>query len=221
MILNLLTGGHYMAALFTVAGIVIAMSAHEFAHAWAADILGDPNPRNKGRVSLNPLNHIDPIGFILIFFTGFGWGKPVAFDPYNLKNPKRDSALIALAGPLSNLILAFLCIILINFPFSASLFYTTLTNALEVLVFINLALAVFNLLPVYPLDGSHVLSALLPRSIGYQYEVIMEKFGLFILAFLILPIYGSAPISAILNPALMAFYQIFDNLSFFLISLVT
>jgi Zn-dependent protease len=210
-----------MAALFAIVGIIVAISFHEFAHALAADLLGDPNPRNKGRVSLNPLAHLDPIGFGLIFFTGFGWGKPVAFDPYNLKSPKRDSAIIAFAGPLANLILAFLCMLLLKFPFSASIFYSTLKNALYPLIIINLSLAIFNLIPVYPLDGSHILSAILPKNLSYQYEVIMEKFGIFILFFLIAPLYGNSAISAILTPLLTFFYNTFENVSMGLISLIT
>src|SRR3989344_4241957 len=98
--------------LFAV-GVIIAITVHEFAHAASAEKLGDPTAKVHNRVSLNPLNHLDPIGTLLIFLVGFGWGKPTPFDPYNLKNPKKDSAIISLAGPASNLILA----VLFTIPF--------------------------------------------------------------------------------------------------------
>ena len=210
MIFSLLNGGQYIAFIFTLFGILIAIVVHEFAHALMADFLGDPNPRNQGRVSLNPLVHLDPLGFVLILATNFGWGKPVAFDPYNLKNPKRDSAFIALAGPIANLILFFFGYWIYNLSLPASLFSTALKSAITTLMQINLYLALFNLVPVYPLDGSHVLSALLPKQLSYQYDIIMEKFGIIILFFLIAPIsHGKSPISYLLEPIIVFFLNIF------------
>lgn len=101
--------------LIFIPALLIALSVHEAAHAWAADRLGDPNPRLDGRLSLNPLRHLDPIGTLMLVIFHFGWGKPVAFDPFNLRRPKRDAALISLAGPTANLILAVLAAVLIRF----------------------------------------------------------------------------------------------------------
>src|SRR3989344_4785860 len=92
--------------LFIVPTLLIAITVHEFAHAFSADRLGDPTPRLQGRLTLNPLAHLDPLGTIMLFLVRFGWGKPVQFDPFNLRNPRRDAAIISLAGPLANVVLA-------------------------------------------------------------------------------------------------------------------
>ncbi|MBU3935605.1 site-2 protease family protein, partial [Patescibacteria group bacterium] len=92
---------------FLILGLIIAITIHEFSHAFTADQLGDPTPRSLGRLSLNPLVHLDPLGTLMLFIAHFGWGKPIPIDPYNFKNPKRDELLVALSGPASNLILAF------------------------------------------------------------------------------------------------------------------
>src|SRR3990172_6432841 len=114
-------GSNPITFIFSLVALVVAISIHEFAHAAAADRLGDPTPRLQGRLTLNPLAHLDPIGTLMLLLIRVGWGKPVQFDPYNLKNPRRDAALISLAGPASNLILAIvlaLIIKLITNPFS-------------------------------------------------------------------------------------------------------
>jgi len=110
-----------MSLLFVAAALLSAITVHEFAHAFMAERLGDPTPRLQGRLTLNPLAHLDPLGTLMLFIIGFGWGKPVQFDPYNLKNPRRDAALISFAGPLSNIILASILSIVLRFsagPFS-------------------------------------------------------------------------------------------------------
>src|SRR3989338_4210818 len=94
--------------------LIAAISVHEFSHAFMADHLGDPTPRLAGRLTLDPRSHLDPLGTLLLFFVGFGWGKPVPFDPFNLKDPKKDSAIISFAGPMSNLIMAILASIFIR-----------------------------------------------------------------------------------------------------------
>ena len=107
--------------LVWVAALLTAITIHEFAHAYSADRLGDPTPRSQGRLTLNPLAHLDPLGTLMLILVRFGWGKPVQFDPYNLANPKRDAAIISFAGPLSNLILATILSIilrLVSSPFS-------------------------------------------------------------------------------------------------------
>lgn len=199
MILSLLFSSPM--AFFALAGsLLIAITIHEFSHAWVADRLGDPTPRYQGRVTLNPKAHLDPVGTIALLLVGFGWGKPVEYDPYNLKNPVRDGALIALAGPASNLVLAFALSFLIGL--------TQLTSAigLEVMfwvIFINVMLAIFNLVPVFPLDGSKILMAILPDKTSYEYERFMHQYGVYVLLILLIPwANGSSPVSLLIQPVI-------------------
>jgi len=177
-------------------GLVLAISIHEYAHAKAADTLGDPTPRSQGRLTINPLSHLDPLGTMALLFLGFGWGKPVMFDPYNLRNPRRDSALIAIAGPISNLLLAtVLAIILRFFPLDI------LSSIFSVLIFLNIMLAIFNLVPIYPLDGEKILGGILSRDLYYEYTSIMRQYGTIILILMLLPIAGgNSPISLLISP---------------------
>jgi len=165
----------------SVIALIVAITIHEFSNAWAADRLGDPTPRSKGRLTLNPLAHLDPIGTLMLFIAHFGWGKPVPIDPYNLRHPKRDYLYIALAGPISNIILAILIALLSKIFFIPLFLY---------LIIINLSLAIFNLLPFHPLDGSHIFPDLFPGSTGY-----------IILIFLIMPIFNNTSlISYLISP---------------------
>lgn len=183
-----------------IPGLIAAITIHEFAHAFIADKLGDPTPRIQGRVTLNPLAHLDPLGTIAILLTRFGWGKPVQFDPYNLKNPARDSAMIALAGPASNILLA------IGMSIFRSLIYidnSALQLALVQLIIINIALAVFNLIPISPLDGEKIVYPLLPKDMRIEYRQFMERWGLFVLIALIFPIFsGVSPVSRLISPVI-------------------
>ena len=181
----------------TALALIVAITIHEFSHALAADKLGDPTPRSLGRLSLNPLKHLDPIGTLALIFFGFGWGKPVPIDPYNLQHPKRDEAIISLAGPVSNLILALIISLLVKFlPLNnISILF------LSILVQINVVLAVFNLLPLPPLDGSKIFLALLPQDKSLQWQEAFEKYGfVLIIVLLFLPIHGSNIISLIISP---------------------
>lgn len=147
--------------LYSLPGVIIGLTVHEFSHAFVADKLGDGTARAQGRLTLNPFYHIDPIGMVFILLAGFGWAKPVQFDMRNLKSPKRDRILIALAGPLSNLILGvvFLFVIKLTFDtldFLPETLYIILFRMLFSISVINLGLFIFNMLPIPPLDGSHV-----------------------------------------------------------------
>jgi Zn-dependent protease len=192
--LNLLFSSPLSFVFFAI-GLIIAVTIHEFAHAFTADHLGDPTPRSQDRVSLNPLKHLDPLGSLMLLLIGFGWGKPVPFDPYNLENPRRDAALISLAGPASNIILAILISLAIKF-FLPSGFYSLFYP----LIYINIVLAIFNLIPIHPLDGQKILTGILPKHLSLEYDLIMHRYGTIILIFMILPIFGSSPASMLISP---------------------
>lgn len=148
--------------LLLLPGILVGFTVHEFAHTWVALRLGDDTAARMGRFSLNPIRHIDLVGFILLLTAGFGWAKPVLIDRSKLRFPRRDDALIAAAGPLSNLVLsvfgaALLAILVGVLPFKGNAVLTWCLQALGAGIFVNLGLCVFNLLPIPPLDGSHLL----------------------------------------------------------------
>ena len=174
-------------------GLIFAITIHEFAHALAADRLGDPTPRLQGRLTLNPLAHLDPIGTLMLLLTRFGWGKPVQFDPFNLANPRRDAALISLAGPVSNLATATVAAGIIRL---SPILYPLLLP----LIVLSVGLALFNLIPIHPLDGGKIILGLLPRDIASEWDRILHQYGLIILILLLLPISGLSPISALLTP---------------------
>ncbi len=160
-----------LALLLTLPGVIIAITFHEFAHAFAADKLGDDTPRNQGRLTLNPLAHIDPFGFLMLIFVHFGWGKPVEINPRNFKRNRSMSAqeaIVALAGPLMNLILAIVLTIILFaiVTFAPGFVLTTvgylILTALRMAISVNIGLGVFNLVPLPPLDGSKILMHFLP-----------------------------------------------------------
>lgn len=172
-----------------LAVVFLTMPVHEFAHGFAAVKLGDNTPRWQGRLTLNPLAHIDYVGALCIILFGFGWAKPVQIDARNFKNPKTGMAVTALAGPLANIIVAFVSLLLINvvwlFPQSEILLYISMF--LGYIASINVSLAVFNLIPIPPLDGSRLLSALLPNK---QYYALMRYERYFFFAILFLLFFG-------------------------------
>jgi len=150
--------------------LLFAITIHEYAHGRAALWLGDPTAKNMGRLSLNPLPHIDPFGAICLFLFNFGWAKPVPVNPRYFKNIRKDTIIMALAGPLANILAAFITGILIrHFLLPWEVYLTTLIY----LLFMNIGLGLFNLLPLPPLDGSHVLENALPPSTAQKYR----KFG--------------------------------------------
>lgn len=184
--------------------LLVAITVHEAAHAWMAYKLGDYTAKYEGRVTLNPLAHLDPIGTLMIFVAHFGWGKPVPYNPYHLKNPKRDAALIAVAGPIANFITALVLSIplqYINFQALGEV-GVFLSGVLVTTVLLNIGLMVFNILPIAPLDGSKLIGAFIPDQYHHQYEsylkigpyilislIFLQNFGINILGRLIKPLY--------------------------------
>lgn len=195
-----------LAFIIFMAGLLLSIALHEFAHCFVTDRLGDPTPRIKGRLTLNPFAHLDPLGTLAIVLTGFGWGRPAPYDPYNLKEPVRDAALIAAAGPASNLLIATVLSVLIKLGIGGE--FVALFSIQ--LIFINVALALFNLIPIYPLDGSKILRALLPAQTSLEYEDVMERYGTMILIMLIFPwVGGQSAASALLSPIIDVVMRMF------------
>ncbi len=182
-----LISGNPLIAVAGIVAIIAAISIHEFAHAFAAYKLGDDTAKDLGRLTINPLKHLDVVGTFLLIFAGFGWGKPVPFNPYNLRNQRWGPAIVSIAGPLSNVILAFAsgAILRLLVEFTGLSPENGLFMLLYYLIVINIILAVFNLLPIPPLDGSKILYAFLPAR-ALEAAVSFERYGPYILIFLII-----------------------------------
>ena len=192
------------------AALLIAIAIHEFSHALAADYLGDPTPRLQGRLKLNPLVHIDNMGMLFLLLFGFGWGKPVEFDPYNLKHPRRDAAIISISGPLSNLILASVLSILLRLFIYFDLGYLTTIGMFTFIPVIRLSiiLGVFNLLPVHPLDGFKIVGGVLSEENARDWYG-LQRYGIFFLLLMILPIGGASMLTRILFPLISFITNLF------------
>lgn len=200
MINELFTNPLYF--IISLLSLAVAISVHEFAHAWMSDRLGDPTARLGGRLTLNPLVHIDLTGLLFLLFVGFGWGKPVPFDPYNLKNPRKDAALISIAGPMSNFILAAILSILLRLFifFKLSLLFTIGTLILVPVITLNVILGVFNLLPINPLDGFKIVGGLLSDEKAREWYS-LERYGYIFLLLLIIPLGNSSMLDMLIRPA--------------------
>ena len=165
--------------------LLFSIAFHEMAHGWAAYKFGDPTAKMMGRLTLNPLKHLDPIGTLLLLIIGLGWAKPVIVNMRNIPN-RTHQMLVALAGPASNFLLALIFSLLIYLLKSSSdiAINQLVMTFLDIIVTINLGLAVFNLLPIPPMDGSRILAWILPDSLEYQYMK-LEPYGMFILMLLL------------------------------------
>ena len=176
--------------LYLIVALVAVITIHEFSHAWVANYLGDPTARLAGRVSLNPLKHLDPLGTILIFVIQIGWGKPVPVNPYYFKKPKRDESLTALAGPLSNLLLAVAFAIPVKY-FSGTLSQVVLggepvlLGMMSAIVDMSIVLFAFNMLPFPPLDGSKFVQLLIPKRYERLYEEFLRNGSVYFMLFLL------------------------------------
>jgi Zn-dependent protease len=203
--------------IISIITILIALVFHEVAHGYIAYMLGDPTAKYDGRLSLNPLRHIDPIGAILFIIFKFGFAKPVSVNPGYFKNPRRDIALTALAGPISNILLAFLMYLiaypLMLTPFGRSYYFYLFFRRF---VYINIALAVFNLLPIYPLDGSKIFSFLIRNTNSLMYKIISSQIGFAILILVIFTGFYSIIVTPIVNIIISSLDLLIRNLYFFI-----
>ena len=175
--------------LLMMVALIICITIHEFSHAYSAWRAGDETPHAQGRISLNPIDHLDPMGTIMMVVSslagfGIGWGKPVQINPYNFRHPRWDNLRVSLWGPLSNMITALVVGLTLRF-FAQGMSQPVLMFTV-ILVQINIGLALFNLIPVYPLDGSHIISALLPPETARRYDYFMAQHGMLLFIGLIL-----------------------------------
>jgi len=198
-----------------IPAFLVAITIHEAAHAYMADRLGDPTARLMGRLSLNPIVHYDRIGTTLLIFLifmrsvlnipviPFGWAKPVQFDPFNLKNPRRDSAIISVAGPVANILVAILASIVLNVIGFFILLPGFLVSLLGLMIALNVVLAIFNLIPIHPLDGGKIFIGLLPEKDAREADLFLRRYGMLILFFLIFPtLGGTSPVFMVLSPVI-------------------
>lgn len=182
-------GGFLMNLIAGLPGIVIAMTVHEYSHARVAYALGDFTPRLQGRLTLNPAAHVDPIGLLMLFLVHFGWAKPVQINPMNFSNPRRDDILVSLAGPASNLIVSFVALIILvlmakfDFPLSEGVLVV-----FNLIIIYNINFAIFNMLPIPPLDGSHILRNLLPYNLARAYDQLERYSFIFLLIIIATPV---------------------------------
>jgi len=195
---------------YRLPALLIGLSFHEAAHAYAAYKAGDPTARNMGRLSLDPLRHLDPIGTLMLLFVGFGWAKPVPINPRYFKNPRKDEFVVSIAGIVTNLALAFV---------STGIYFLLVINGwtdslgmvegfLFSLISINTVLAVFNLIPIPPLDGHHLVTALFPRTERFYYSI--SRYYVFILIGVIFMLQRSGAFSAVIYAIMNLFFSFFN-----------
>lgn len=193
---------------YWLVSFIIAIALHEFAHAYVANLLGDDTPKNDGRLTLNPFKHMDLIGFIVLIISsfsgiGFGWAKPVKISKKNLKNPRKDIMLIALAGPVTNIILAAISVIVAKGFYNKLDVANPVQNAFQVFILLNLSLASLNLIPIGVLDGAKVFAGLLPGKIGEWFEKTYYWGTIILISFLI-----TGALRYLIMPVLIIFAKI-------------
>lgn len=197
-----------MSFLLVLPGILLAITIHEFFHGFVAYRLGDPTPKIMKRLTLNPLAHIDPVGFVTLLFLHFGWARPVPVNPYNLRSPKRDIVFVSLAGPFSNLISGAVIGLVLRFLAPKQFMDTVFGAMLVNFVVISGALAFFNLIPIPPLDGWHVLEYFLPSG---ELKSFIRRYGYYLLLVLVV---FSAVFYPVLGIYINATVKLYLNLVF-------
>ena len=210
---------NFQVIILLIPPILLALTFHEYMHGWTAYKMGDPTAKMAGRLTMNPIAHLDPIGTLMLFLVHFGWARPVPVDPRYFRNPKRDMLIVAAAGPLANMLIALLSGLLARL-FQGGYFsflplsvlqplYTMVVLSLQ----INLALAIFNLLPIPPLDGSKILMGLVPPRYEAQINW-LERYGSFILMAVIIVgmVTNFSILGAFINPFVNFFSQLFGGI---------
>jgi Zn-dependent protease len=189
--------------LLSVPAVLWAITFHEFCHGYMAYVLGDPTAKRMGRLSLNPLHHLDPVGALMLLFFRFGWAKPVPVEPRYFKNPRRDMVLVSAAGVTGNFLTAFVFGMLARFFPQTFLAIPALRQFIFLMIVINIGLAVFNLIPIPPLDGSKLLYPMLPPFLLEKYFW-LERYGFFVLMILL----ALGVVQAIMGPVVMFFLRL-------------
>ncbi|MCR5336022.1 MAG: site-2 protease family protein [Synergistes sp.] len=202
MLTNLFSQAGLANLLLSLPAVLWAITFHEYCHGLAAKMLGDPTAEREGRLSLNPLAHLDPVGALCLLLFRFGWARPVPIDTRYFKNPRRDIVIVSLAGAAGNLLTAFVCARLVNF-FPALFRTWGAQQFILLMIMINLGLAAFNLVPIPPLDGSRILYVLLPPSC-MKYYFWLERYGMAVI--LVLLIIGVFPY--IMQPILQLLFRL-------------
>ncbi len=188
--------------IFFVPGIILALTVHEYSHALVANFFGDSTAKEQGRLTLNPLSHLDPLGTILLLTVHFGWGRPVPVNVLHLANPKRDMVWVSLAGPLSNMILAVIIAAIIKISYNHN--FNISTDIIHILInafHINLVLAIFNLIPIQPLDGSKIVLGLLPYHQAVKFEEVTRHGPMILMGLMVFgSVFNISPFSLIIDP---------------------
>jgi Zn-dependent protease len=203
-----------MFTIVTIIILILSVVIHEVSHGYMADRLGDPTPRLQGRLTLNPIRHLDPVGSVLVPLilavtnAGFifGWAKPVEYNPYNIKNKRQGEFLIALAGPLSNIFIALIFSLIIRAVANVSSEMTPFLEISIYIVLINLILALFNLIPLPPLDGSKLLFSILPQQYG-RFRMVLEQYSPIFILIVVFFLWR------IISPVVPAVFKIFTGVT--------
>lgn len=203
----------FSSMIYTVPALLIAITIHEYAHALTADAMGDPTPRYLGRLTFNPLAHLDILGAIMLALFHFGWAKPVAINPNNFRNRREGMIKVSLAGPAANLFLCFLAAFIMLLMRKLNILTPGVNEFLSWTQLYNVWFAFFNLLPIPPMDGSRLLNEFLPPSAAYKYNSIVGRYGFYILIALV----ASGLIGYIVAPFAAAYMSfVFKVLGIFL-----
>lgn len=197
-----------MSIIAGLPGLLLALVLHEYAHARVAVAMGDFTPKLTGRLTLNPMAHIDPIGLLMLLVARFGWAKPVMINPRNFKDMKKGNILVALAGPAANFLTAFVTLFIMMVLFKMGMLNTVgIKTVLSMIVLFNINFGIFNLIPLPPLDGSKILLEFLPGELAYKYMGI-ERYSFIILIILIM----TPVLSSILVPLSSLILHIFETI---------